>query len=175
MRRVWSGAVAAAVTAACGGSAAAPTGPTILPPATPFTAFMCALPSVGRVHTIPVPGTAMPLSLWVESLTPAPGATVRPGEFYQVTYRRLGPSGVTSSVQVLVGDDTARGVFTSVSNGGCGAGAAGAPIPRSDRPLQLHVRVWLTPGEFRPGDPPPTNSRAPDYEATEPVLWTVIQ
>ena len=81
----------AVFTAACGGDTATPVGPTALRPTTSVTAFACALPSVGRVHTIPVPGSATPLSLWVESLTPSPGATVRAGEFYQVTYRRLGP------------------------------------------------------------------------------------
>jgi hypothetical protein len=77
-------------------------------------------------------------------------------------------------VQVLVGDDATRGIFTSVASGGCGGGSAGAPIPRSARPLQLYVRVWLLPGEFRPGDTLPTLNMTPDYEATEPVQWTVL-
>lgn len=116
----------------------------------------------------------MPLSVWVEGLAPAPGATVRAGEFYQVTHRRLGPTGATSAVQVLEGDDTTRGVFASVASGACSGGSAAAPIPRSERPLQLYVRVWLIPGELRPGDPLPTTDRTPDYEATEPVQWTVL-
>lgn len=173
MGRRGFGVVMALVTSACGGASVMPTAPTAAPAATPFTPFLCAVPSAGRVHTIPVPGSDMPLSVWVESLTPAPGAAVRAGDLYQVTYKRLGPAGTTASVQVFVGDDSTRGLFSVVSSGGCGGGSATAPIPRSAQPLQLFVRVWLTPGEIRPGDPPPVSSRSPDYEGSEPVAWVV--
>lgn len=114
----------------------------------------------------------MPISLWLEALSPGEGAAVRAGESYRLTYRLAGPVGTAFAAQVFVGDETTRGVFTTVSSGGCGASSVVMQIPRSDRPLRLFVRVWLTP-EYRVGDPPPALTRAPDYEASEPVGWTV--
>jgi hypothetical protein len=164
----------ALLAAGCGGaSSPAPTAPTALPSETPFTAILCGVPPAGRVHTVPAPGSTTPVSVWVEALSPADGATVRAGDSYRLTYRLAGPVGTAFAAQVFVGDETTRGAFTTVSLGGCGSSSVVTQIPRSDRPLRLLVRLWLTPG-YRAGDPPPALTGAPDYEASEPVGGTVV-
>jgi hypothetical protein len=164
----------ALLAAGCGGaSSPAPTAPTALPSETPLTAFLCGVPPAGGVHTVPAPGSTMPVSVWLEALSPGEGATVRAGEFYRLTYRTHGPVGRAFAAQVFVGDESTRGAFMTLSSGGCGTSGIVTQIPRSDRPLRLFVRLWLTP-EYRVGDPPPVLTRAPDYEASEPVAWTVV-
>jgi hypothetical protein len=166
--------VLALAAAGCGGaSPPAPTAPTALPLETPLTAFMCGVVPAGREHTVPAPGSTMPVSVWVEGLSPADGASVRAGDSYRLSYRTTGPVGTVFAAQVFVGDESTRGAFMTVSRGGCGSTSVVTQIPRSDRPLRLFVRMWLTP-EHRIGEPPPVLTRPPDYEASEPVAWTVV-
>lgn len=164
----------ACLAAGCGSaSSSVPTAPTALPSETPLTAFMCGVAPAGRVHSVPAPGSGMAVSVWTDGLSPADGAIVRAGDSYRLTYRLAGPVGTTFAAQVFVGDETTRGAFTTISFGGCGSSSVVTQIPRSERPLRLVIRLWLTP-EHRLGDPPPVLTRAPDYEATEPVAWTVV-
>lgn len=169
-----SAGILATMAAACGGSSTSPTAPSTFQPTVQVSPVACAAPATDRVHTVPVAGSQSPLVVWVERVTPVPGSTVRVGSSYQVDYGHVGPSGVTASVQVSVGDGTTPGVFASVSSGGCGRGFSGALVPRSDRELRVYVRVWLTPGALRPGDPPPSINRPPDYEASDALNWTVV-
>lgn len=115
----------------------------------------------------------MPIAVWVEGLSPADGASVRIGDAYRLSYRLTGPVGTAFASQVFVGDETTRGAFTTMAFGGCGSSTVLTHIPRSDRPLRLIVRIWLTP-EYRLGDPPLVLTRAPDYEASDQVAWTVV-
>lgn len=166
--------VLALAAAGCGGaSAPAPTAPTALPSETPLTAFMCGVAPAGRVHSLLAPGSSMAVSVWIDDLSPPDGAIVRAGDSYRLTYRLAGPVGTTFATQVFVGDEAAQGRFTTISFGGCGTSSVVTQVPRSDRPLRLFVRMWLTP-EHRLGDPPPVLTRPPDYEAIEPLAWTVV-
>jgi hypothetical protein len=112
--------------------------------------------------------------VWLDGTSPPPGATVRAGDIAEVSYGFLTPSGFTTSIQAVVGDALTRGFFASLTTGGCGGGSSATPIPRTDSPLRVWLRVWVTPGAFRPGDAPPDNLRPPDYEASELPGWIVL-
>jgi hypothetical protein len=158
----------------CGGGGSTPTAPTALPSPPPIVSSRCTPSASARVHTVPVPGASTPVTVWIDGTTPPPGATVRVGEFAQVSYGYLTPAGFTTSVQTFVGDELTRGVFASVTTGGCGGGFSATPIPRTNGPLRVWLRVWVTPGPLRPGDAMPDTQRPPDYEASELADWTVL-
>lgn len=161
-------------TIGCGGGTSTPTAPTAFLPSPPIVSSRCTPSASARVHTVPVPGASTPVTVWLDGTTPPPGATVRVGDIAQVSYGYLTPAGFTTSIQAVVGDELTRGFFASVTSGGCGGGSSGTPIPRTDGPLRVWVRVWVTPGTFRPGDAPPDTRRPPDYEASELPGWTVV-
>lgn len=154
-------------------SAITPTAPTLpavapVPPAQ----SLCAPPTARRVHTVPVPGQTTPAVVWLESISPPAGATVRVGDAYTVTHRQVTPSGNTVVVEwaVAAGAEAPR-VFTVMSAGGCGSGVFRSHVLGSAGPLQLRVRIWVRPGDIAP---PFTPAGPPDYEATEPLDWTVV-
>jgi hypothetical protein len=160
-------------TIGCGGTSA-PTAPTAFLPPPPVVSPRCTPSASARVHTVPVPGASTPVTVWLDGTSPPPGATVRAGDIAEVSYGFLTPSGFTTSIQAVVGDALTRGVFASLTTGGCGGGSSATPIPRTDSPLRVWLRVWVTPGAFRPGDAPPDTLRPPDYEASELPGWIVL-
>lgn len=163
----------ALVVAGCNHPGVTPTNASETPPPTRFGALSCAPPAGMRVHTVPVPG-ASPLSLWIADVSPARGATVRAGEFYQIQSVSNVPPGVTAVLQTFVSDTaTAAGGFASANMGGCGRGGVGMAIPRSTRELRLYVRVWIRPGALPLPEIETVFRSPPDYEASEALNWTI--
>jgi hypothetical protein len=127
---------------------------------------------VGRVHTVPVPGLTTPASAWLESTSPPAGATLRVGDSYTVTYRQVTPPGYTVAIEwsLVSGAEALRG-FTVLSAGGCGFGSFRSQVTGSAGARQLRVRIWVRPGQLAS---PFTPDGPPDYDATEPLDWTVV-
>jgi hypothetical protein len=148
----------------CGGGTTTPTAPTVPPlaPVAPAAQSSCSPPTVGRVHTVPVPGLTTPASAWLESTSPP----------YTVTYRQVTPPGYTVAIEwsLVSGAEALRG-FTLLSAGGCGFGSFRSQVTGSAGPRQLRVRIWVRPGQLAS---PFTPAGPPDYDATEPLDWTVV-
>lgn len=174
LRAGTAGVASALIAAGCRGGPSTPASPTALVPVTPAMPSRCTPPTAARVHTVPVPGSSTPVTVWIEGTSPPPGATVRAGDLAQVSYGHFTPSGFTTVIHVVIGDAPTRGAFMSITTGGCGGGTSTTPLPRVSGPLQIWLRLWVYAGSHRPGDPLPDTSRPPDYEASEPVLWTIV-
>lgn len=163
-------------TMGCNGGPATPTAPTatLAPPPTAVVSS-CAPPATQRVYTVPVPGHSTPVHVWLESITPPAGATVRVGDSYTVSYRHVAPAGFTARVQVFVGErPEGRFLLSSFSSGGCSGGLVRSEVPSGGEALQLRMRVWARPGSETEVGPAWTLSGPPDLEAIEPVDWTVV-
>jgi hypothetical protein len=84
-------------------------------------------------------------------------------------------AGALSVVAFAAGCAGVSSLGFASSVGGCGRGAVSAAIPQSSTSLSSFVRVWLSQGSSRPEDLLSLLNRAPDYQASEPLAWTVIQ
>lgn len=159
---------------ACNAAPSTPTAPSEAASG-PWAALSCAPPPGQIVHSVAVPGSALRVQVWMDSLTPPPGASVRVGDTYQVRHMRSVPPGVTAMVQVHVGPRVDMpGTFAVVGPEGCGSSLVMGSIPPGDESLRLFVRVWVAPGTVPPGDAIRVFDRAPDYVGSEPVGWTKV-
>lgn len=172
-RAAWAVAAAIAMGAACGTDPTTPTSPSENAP--PIWAVLsCAPPAGVPLHRVDVPGTAGPTVLWVEGTVPGTGATIRPGERYEVRYRYTAPPAHTVQTQIQVGVSPAPLAFRGSTLGGCGGGSTFGSIPSGGEPLHIFVRVWVEPREVPVAEQGRVFDRPPDYEASEPVPWTVV-
>jgi hypothetical protein len=165
---------AAILGGACGTDPSTPTSPTETAPPI-WAALSCAPPAGVHVHRVPLAGVAAPFQVWVDGTSPPEGAEVRAGDRFEVRYRYAGPSGFTVTSRVDVGVLSDPRGFRAVFFGGCGASVSLGSIPHATEPLRLHVRVWVVPGVVPPADIPGLFDRPPDYEASEPLPWTVMR
>lgn len=165
---------AAVVAGACGTDPPTPTGPTETTAPPIWAALDCAPPPGARVHEVPLAGTALPFQVWVEETSPARGTVVRSGDWFELRYRFAGPRGFTVISRVDVGVVTAPAGFRALSSGGCGVALTLGFVPDVPDPL-LHVRVWVEAGTVPPSEVPRVFDRPPDYEASEPLPWTVMR
>lgn len=137
-------------------------------------ASLCASPEAWRTYTVPVPGGQTAITVWIVSITPATGATLRAGDGYMLSSKHATPRGVTAFVQFsLGGAEQPFGPLLVVSGGGCGAGTFRAQVPAGVTSPRLMVRIWAVPGDVPAGSPPSAPARPPDFEASEPLDWTV--
>ena len=158
-------------------SANTPTAPT-LPAVAPVPSgaqSSCAPPTTGRVYSVPVPGHTAPLLLWVDAITPTPGATVRVGDTYRVTYRQRAPEGIGSTVRFDVGTGPGTRLAWSLAQGsnGCGQGTYASQVTMGVGGPALRVRVWVRPPGSAPGAPLSPTDPA-DFESSEPLDWTIV-
>jgi hypothetical protein len=160
----------------CGGGTATPTAPTTaVTPSPAAGASLCAPASAWRTYTVPVPGGPASVTVWIVTVTPAPGATLRAGDGYTLSTRHVTPAGFTTYVQFSIGDDdVAFRSLLVVSGGGCGFGTFRSQVPFGGRSTRLAVRIWVVPGDATAGSPPSAPARPPDVEASEPLDWTIV-
>ncbi len=150
----------------------APT-PSAIPTAS-ASATACSPSSVQRQFTIPVAGHANPVVLWIESVTPGPGATVRIGDTFRVSHRQMTPAGLATAVEFQVGDGASWFRSALVAGQGCGGGTFSSQIRPGAGPPELRVRIWVRPSDGSPLSPPFTALGPPDVDASEPLVWTVL-
>lgn len=160
-----------------------PTGPTVGPDGFSQGPFPCTPPAGTTVHVLNVPGASAPFKVWLADITPPRGGTVRAGQRINWKYKRDGPSGylVTVSASLTNGPGTniiAGASGGTVSSGPCSPTEFGGPTEdfpaTAVPPIYMRFRVWVQSGSII-GPSPIFNNVTPDYEAEEPIGWTIAQ